>query len=343
MEKIFIYRQLGVMLRSGVHVVKALEAVAHCCKYKDEQNIWLEVSQEVCRGSTLTQAWSSHPEYFELIEVGLIKAGEASCALDEICFDISKFFSMELELKRKLSSALQYPLTVCLGFAVLSCLVALHIIPSFAPIFDSLARLPLPTLVLLSFVSLLQNKALWAICGSSVLAFCLALKTYRFSSYGQRKWQMFVLTVPLLGKIVRNIVTARFCHTLAVLLRSGLPLNSSLQITGLALANYPLASALEHTISGVNQGYEFSEALQIGKYFSKTFINAMHVATEANSLDDVLERLSKFYNEQVNCDISKFTVLIEPVLLCVMGVGTAGVLLALFAPLYEFINLSAVL
>lgn len=343
MEKIFIYRQLGVMIRSGVHVVKALEAVAHCCKCKDEQNIWSEVSQEVCRGSTLTQAWSLYPGYFDLIEVGLIKAGEASCALDEICLDISKFFSMELELKRKLSSALQYPLTVCLGFIALSFMVALHIIPSFTPIFESLAKLPLPTLVLLSLVSLLQSKALWVIFGSLVLVFCLALKTYRFSSYGQRKWQMFVLTVPLLGKIVKNIIIARFCHTLAVLLRSGLPLNSSLQITGLALANYPLASALEYTISSVNQGCEFSEALQMGKYFPKTFTDAIHVAMEANSLDAVLERLSKFYNEQVNGEISRFSVLIEPVLLCVMGISTAGVLLALFAPLYEFINLSAVL
>ncbi|HBM96143.1 TPA: hypothetical protein DD394_01070 [bacterium UBP9_UBA11836] len=343
MEKIFIYRQLGVMLRSGVHVVKALEAVANCCKCKDEQKIWLEVSREVCRGSTLTQAWSLHPGYFDLIEVGLIQAGEASCALDEICLDISKFFSLELELKRKLSSALQYPLTVCLGFAALSVLVILHIIPSFAPIFDSLARLPLPTLMLLGFVSLLQSKALWAISGIIIFVFLLALKTYRFSAYGQKKWQTFVLTVPLLGKIAKNIISARFCHTLALLLRSGLPLHSSLQITSLALANYPLASALEHTISGVHQGCEFSEALQMGKYFPKSFINAVHVAMEANSLDDVLERLSKFYNEQVNYDISKFSVLIEPILLCVMGLSTAGVLLALFAPLYEFINLSAVL
>ena len=343
MEKIFIYRQLGVMLRSGVHVVKALEAVAYCCKRKEEQNVWLEVSREVCRGSTLIQAWSLHPGYFDLLEVGLIRAGEASCALDEICFDIAKFFSLELELKRTLSSALQYPLIVCLAFVTLSVMVAFHIIPSFAPIFDSLARLPLPTLILLSSVSLLQSKALWLVLGCFVLSLWLALKTYRFSSYGQRKWQTFILTVPLLGKIVKNIVSARFCHTLAVLLRSGLPLNGSLQITSLALANYPLASSLEYTISGINQGCEFSEALQMGKYFPQTFIDAINVAMEANSLDDILERLGKFYNEQVNCDISRFSILIEPVLLSVMGISTAGVLLALFAPLYEFINLSAVL
>lgn len=341
MEKIFIYRQLGVMLRSGVHVVKALEAVAQCCKRKDEQNVWLEVSREVCRGSTLTQAWSMQPDYFELIEMGLIKAGEASCAIDDICLDISSFFSMELELKRKLSSALQYPLLVCLGFATLSVMVMLHIIPSFTPIFDTLSHLPLPTSILLSVVSLMQNKALWAILGILIVACCLALKTYRLSSYGQRQWQSFVLEIPLLGKIVKNILSARFCHTLALLLRSGLSLNSSLQIIGLALANYPLALALEETVTGVSQGCEFSEALKMGKYFPQTFIDAVHVAMEANCLDDVLERLSSFYNEQVNYDINKLSVLIEPVLLSFMGLGTAGVLLALFAPLYEFINLSA--
>ncbi len=342
MEKIFIYRQLGVMLRSGVHVVKALEAVAGCCKRKNEQNVWLEVSREVCQGSTLTQAWSGQPDYFDLIEVGLIKAGEASCAIDEICFDISQFFLLELELKRKFSKALQYPATVCLGFIALSAVIVLHIIPSFAPIFESLAKLPLPTSILLGFVSVLKSKAFWGVLGSFSFASLLAFKTYRLSSCGQRQWQILVLNIPLLGKIVKNIILARFCHTLAVLLRSGLSLNNSLQITGLALANYPLASALEETVSGVNQGCEFSEALQMGKYFPRTFIDAIHVSMEANCLDDVLERLSKFYNEQVNCDISRFSVLIEPVLLSIMGLSTGGVLLALFAPLYEFISLSAI-
>lgn len=338
MEKIFIYRQLGVMLRSGVHVVKALEAAASCCKRKEEQKVWLEVSQKVSQGGTLTQAWSTQPSYFELIEMGLIRAGEASCALDDICLDLSNFFAMELELKRKLSSALQYPLILCLGFVALSLVIILHIIPSFTPIFDSLAKLPLPTLLLLGLVSVLKSPIFWIISVSLVIVFIGLLKTYKLSSYGQRQWQHFILDVPLLGKIAKNIIYARFCHTTAVLLRSGLSLNGSLQIVGLALANYPLASALEKVTDGVNKGCELSEALQKGEYFPQTFINAINVAMEANSLDCVLERLSSFYTEQVNFDINRFSVLIEPILLSFMGLSTAVVLLALFAPLYEFIK-----
>ena len=338
MEKIFIYRQLGVMLRSGVHVVKALEAAASCCKCKEERKVWLEVSQKVSQGGTLTQAWGMQPNYFELIEMGLIRAGEASCAVDDICLYISNFFSMELELKRKLSNALQYPLMLCLGFVALSLVIVLHIIPSFTPIFESLARLPLPTLILLGIVSILQSPIFWILLVSSVLVLITLLKTYKLSAYGQRQWQHLVLNVPLLGKIVKNIIYARFCHTMSVLLRSGLSLNASLQIVGLALANYPLASALEKVTNGVNQGCELSEALRKGKYFSKTFINAVNVAIESNCLDCVLERLSNFYTEQVNFDINRFSSLIEPILLSFMGFSTAAVLFALFAPLYEFIK-----
>ncbi|MGM9998409.1 MAG: type II secretion system F family protein [Candidatus Bruticola sp.] len=338
MEKIFLYRQLGVMLGSGVPIVKALESAAGCCKYYKDKQVWYEAAEAVSRGENLTQVWSSNPNYFEMIETGLIRAGEASCSVAEICLYISEFFSFELHMKRRLRGALQYPCVVCFSFIVLSIMMSLYIVPSFSPVFAALTDLPWSTSVLLLFINLLKSPLFWILIGTAILGFWVFFKFYRRFALVRRQWQLLVLTTPLLGKIVKNIVTARFCHTMSMLVRSGLPLNNSLQIAGLSLANYPLAAALELAAAEIDEGSELSQALQAGGYFSLSFIAALNVGSESSCLDCVFERLSRSYNEQVKLDIEKLSVYIEPVMIAVMGVATAAVLFALFAPLYEYIN-----
>ncbi|MGM9992234.1 MAG: type II secretion system F family protein [Candidatus Bruticola sp.] len=337
MEKIFLYRQLGVMLGSGVPIVKAFESAADCCKYYKDKQVWYEAAEAVSRGESLTQIWSSHPSYFEMIETGLIRAGEASCSVAEICLYISEFFSFELYMKRRLKGALQYPCTVCCIFVALSIVMSVYIMPSFSPIFSSITSLPWPTSVLLFGLNMLQNSLFWIFFGVCFLGISALFKLCRWSALAKRQGQILVLHIPLLGKIVKNIVTARFCHTMAMLVRSGLPLNSSLQLVGLSLDNYPLAAALELAALEIEEGAELRRALQSGGYFSSSFISALNVGTESSCLDNVLDRLSHFYNDQIKFDIDKLSVLIEPILLALMGGITAAVLFAMFAPLYEFI------
>lgn len=338
MHKILVYRQLAVMLGTGVPIVKALEACAACCG-KTGKEAWDKAAAAVSAGHTLALAMSEKSEYFSFAEIGLIRAGEISCELAESCSCISEFFSFEENLRRRIFGALQYPLILCLAMAVLASVIILQVIPAFKPLLaESAAELPLFSLLLFYTAELMEKPAVPA--GMLLLLLLGGLTAWHHfrSPYGRRRMQSWVLTLPVVGNLCRNVVLARFCKTMSMMLRSGVPLQTSMQISALALGNYPLAEAVDDAAEEISEGTGIAEAFAQSGYFSESFVGFINTAAEASSMDDMLSRLAELYHSQSSAAIENLSVMAEPVLIFIMGSFTAVVLLALFLPLYNFIS-----
>lgn len=337
-EKVFIYRQLGVMLHAGIPIVKALDAVSRSCRKIGDREVWQETAQEVSEGNTLTKAFGRHQDYFALVEVGLVRAGELSCTLAEIFSDLANYYLLSNNLKRRIAGAVQYPIILCLAMFLLIMVISVHVLPAFTPILESGSGQSIFTRLLLEGITITQNWLFWWGFGF-VLALMVAIyKLYGSAPQFTKNMQYFMLTWPLLGKIIKSVVVTRFCHTMSLMVRSGLPLDTSLQIVGLALANYPLAKVTDEAAALVHSGCDLGEALGQTNYFSPNFIKTINVAMQSSHLEEALDRLSRFYNEQVVYSLDRFSSLVEPLLLAVMGVFVSGLLLALFTPLYSFMD-----
>ncbi|MBQ7501220.1 type II secretion system F family protein [bacterium] len=339
MERVFLYRQLGVMLNSGVPIVRALEAAAEMCVSSRRKRVWIEVGRAVSEGSVLSQACSAWPEDFSLLEIGIMQAGESSCSLAELLIHLGDLYEFELNLKRRLKAALQYPIILILAMLSLMILTVTHVFPAFVPIFESSSQeLPILTKLLIAAVSLLRSGwfiKLLFVCSAVLL---ISVKFYFMTPQSVWTLQKYVLTLPVIGNLAKAVVMARFCRVLALMVKSGLSLVSALHLTGMSLANYPLAQALEETAAELKEGGDLPEAMQLSGYFSVKFIAAMRVASESSSLEAMLKNLSKVYNEQSRCSIDSLYSCLEPAILTVMGGFIGLVLLGLFLPLYSCIN-----
>jgi len=338
-ERVFVYRQLGVMLNSGVPIVRALEAASQMSLSARKKQVWLEVGRAVGSGSTLSQACSAWPEDFSLLEIGVMQAGESSCSLAELLIHLGDLYEFDLDLKRRLTAALQYPIFLLLAVLSLMILTVTHVFPAFVPIFASSSQeLPLLTRLLIAAVSLLRSGWFIKLLLFGLAALLISLKVYFMTPQAVWTLQKYILTLPVIGRLAKAVIMARFCRVLALMVKSGLSLVSALHLTGMSLANYPLAQALEETAAEIKEGEELPEAMKLSGYFSVKFIAAMRVASESSSLESVLKNLSKVYNEQSRCSIDSLYSCLEPVILIVMGGFIGLVLLGLFLPLYSCIN-----
>lgn len=331
-------RQFATMINSGLSLLRSLNILAEQTENKTLAGIIDQVRQDVEKGSSLSQAISRHPKAFSRLYVSMVRAGETGGVLDMVLVQLAGTIEKQVELRGKIKSAMTYPVAVFALVLLIVTAMLLFIVPMFASLYSSLGgTLPLPTRILMTASKIVSNFFPLVLAGG--LAGVWAFKRWIKTSSGRAIWDRVKLKVPIFGKLVRKTALTRFARTLGVLLRSGVPILESLEITSDTVGNTVVEEAVKAVQVGVRQGESLARPLAQHPVFPPMVVQMMAVGEETGALDEMLDKIGEFYEQEVEAMVDSLTSLLEPLLICVLGSTVGGMIVSLYLPMFNIINL----
>ena len=331
-------RQFATMINSGLTLLRSLTILAEQTESKPLAAIVDQVRLDVERGASLSQALAKHPKAFSRLYVAMVRAGETGGVLDEVLLQLATTIEKQVELKTKIKSAMTYPVAV-LGLVVMILTAMLvFVVPMFKTLYASLGgTLPPPTRLLL-FVSGAFVKLFPVVIVFNVAA-VVGFKKWIQTENGRSRWDMIKLKVPIFGKLVHKTALTRFSRTFSVLLRSGVPILEALEITSETVGNVVVSRAVKDVQKGVKAGESIARPLEAHPVFPAMVVQMMAVGEETGALDELLDKIADFYDQEVEATVAALTSLLEPLLIVVLGGCVGGMVVSLYMPMFNIIKL----
>jgi general secretion pathway protein F len=327
-------RQLSVLLRSGVPLVEALSALIEQLDHPDLKNAITDTRNKVNEGSTLAEALRAHPKIFLPLYVNMVAAGEASGTLEEVLGRLAEFLDEQTRLQSKVRGALAYPIVMAVVVVVILFLMMSVVVPKVTSIFENFNQaLPWYTSVLI-WVSDIFSHYWWllaALMGGAIYWF----RRWKATEEGRKKWDLFVIEVPLFGPLMIMVAVARFCRTLATLLASGVPVLAAMDITRNVLGNTELMRIVEDARESVREGEGIAKPLRQAGRFPPIMTHMIAVGERTGQLEEMLMHVADAYDQQIEVRVGAMTSILEPVLIVVMGVVVGGIAFAILMPLLQ--------
>ena len=331
-------RQFATMINSGLNLLRALSILEQQTENKALAEIIREVRTDVEKGSSPTQAFGRHPKAFNRLFVSMVKAGETGGVLDSVLLRLAETIEKQVELRGKIKSALTYPVAVFILVILIVAAMLLFIVPTFTVLYEGLGgQLPLPTRLLIA-VSTILTKYFFVVilmAGAGIFALKRFIKTERGRDIKDR----VVLKVPLFGKLMHKTSIVRFSRTLSVLQTAGVPILESLEITSETCNNTVIARAIKDIQEGVRVGEGIGKTMVQHEIFPPMVTQMTAVGEETGALDEMLGKVADFYEQEVEAMVDALTSLLEPLMIVVLGGAVGGMVVALYMPMFNIINL----
>jgi type IV pilus assembly protein PilC len=331
-------RQFATMINSGLSLLRSLYILAEQTENKALGEIINQVRLDVEKGSSLSAALAKHPKAFNRLYISMVRAGEIGGVLDSVLLRLADTIEKQVELRRKVKSAMTYPVVVAVLVLLIVTAMLLFVIPMFEDLYKELGgKLPAPTQLLIN-ISKLCRKLWWLIIGGEIAA-VFGFRKWINSENGRQRWDALKLKMPIFGGLVRKTALARFGRTLSALVRSGVPILESLDIVAETSGNWVVAQAVRDTQAAVKRGDPLSRKLEDHPVFPPMVVQMMAVGEETGALDEMLDKIADFYDQEVEATVDALTSLIEPLLIVVMGICVGGMVIALYMPMFNIIKL----
>ncbi len=334
-------RQFSTMIDAGVNLVRCLAVLSEQATNPKLKAILSDVRSEVEGGQTLTRALEKYPNVFDRLFVGLVNAGEVGGALEESLQRLSHFLEKDVELRRKVKSAMTYPILI-LCFAVIVVLMLMtFILPKFMVLFDDLGikDLPGPTAMLKASSNFLLTRWYWMLI--VVVGFVVAIRIFSKTKVGRRALDRIKLKAPVFGKLAHKIALARFSRTLSTLLSSGVGILQAMETVAGTVSNDIISDAILSARASIREGERIGEPLARSKLFPPMVVQMVSIGEESGALDPMLSKVADFYEDEVDSAVASLTSAIEPLLIITLGVIVGFIVISLFLPLIAVIqNLS---
>jgi type IV pilus assembly protein PilC len=326
-------RQLGAFISAGLPLVDAVRLIAEEAPNSSLKRVMNEVEVGLRGGDTLSDCFDRHPKIFPAFYRGILRSAELTGQLDTVLAQLAGYLEKDLATRRKIKSAMIYPIVVALMSIVTVVVLAGWVLPQFKSFFASLdATLPLPTRMMLAATDFLADWW-WALLGGgAVLALIVfgAIRTER----GRYTRDRFLLALPVLGDTIRFVLVERFCRILAAMVGAGVPLPEALRVATESLRNLVFVRALSSVGESMLRGEGLAQPLTATGLFPVTATQMIRVGEETGSLDTQLEVTAEYYEGELTYKIDKVTALFEPIVLVVMGLVVGFVAVALVSAMY---------
>ncbi len=333
-DMVVFTRQLATMMSAGLPLVQCMTALEEQTESKAFRPILHNVTERIEGGDSFSQALAQHPKVFTQLYVSMVEAGEAGGMLSEILDRVASYLESTARLKKKVKSAMSYPVIVCCIAIGISLFLIMKIIPIFADIYkDFGAKLPGPTQMLINFSNLLRAYFLFFVLGTG--AFIFLLVKLKKTKRGTEIWDRVKLHLPLFGKLIHKISMSRFARTFAALLRSGVPILEVLRIVGQSSGNTQVEYAVVATAKNIEKGDSLALALGQHKIFPPMLVRMVAAGEQTGKVDTMLEKISDFYDEEIEATLSALTSLIEPLLIVFLGVVVGTIVVCMFLPIFK--------
>ncbi|MFC5728187.1 MULTISPECIES: type II secretion system F family protein [Nocardioides] len=326
-------RQIGAFLRAGLPILDAVHSIGSEAENSSVRRMMNEIEDGLRSGERFSDCLERFPRVFPEFYRGMVRSAELTGELDTVLARLSKYIERDLEARRKIKSALMYPMVVA-GLSVFVVgVLAVYVLPKFEQFFADLdAELPLPTRMLLGFTGFLGNWW-WALAGGLGTIVLLFVVITRFEP-GKYARDAFLLKVPVLGETIQYALVERFCRVLASMVGAGVNLPEALRVTTAALRNRVFIRRLSLVGEAMLEGQGIATPLARTELFPGTATSMLRVGEETGSMDDQLELTAQYYEVELDYKINKLTSLFEPIVIIVMGVIVGFVAVALISAMY---------
>jgi type IV pilus assembly protein PilC len=331
-------RQFATMINSGLSLLRALNILAEQTDSAGLREALSIVRSDVEKGQSLSQALAKHPKVFSRLYVAMIKAGETGGVLDKTLLRMAETMEKEVALRHKIKSAMTYPVVVFGLVIIIVSAMLLFVVPMFKNLYGQLGgTLPLPTRVLILLSDFIKKA--WFIWLPGTIGAVVGFRKWIQTEKGRAKWDAIKLKMPVFGVLVHKTALSRYSRTLAALFRSGVPILQGLDIVKETVNNAVMADAVTEVQLSVKEGASIAKPLEEHAIFPPMVVQMMLVGEETGALDTMLEKIADFYDQEVDATVEALTSLIEPLLIAVMGVAVGGMVVALYMPMFNIINL----
>jgi len=341
-DLIMFAEQMATMIESDVSIIKTLEIFSEQTESKLFSSTIRNIATDVKAGSSLPQAMKKHPQVFSDLWIYLLEAGEASGETPAILRQLVSYLEMRRDLASKLLTALLYPIIlICLAIAIIIIFI-FRIVPIFKMMFSSFGiPLPLITQLVISASTFLKDTFWYAVVAIIGLGF--GLRLYTKTENGRFIFDKFILKIPLIGKFVYNILIERFTSNLSIMLRSAVPILTSIDtMEKIFTSNKPFHRAIVNLKNDVRQGKTLSYSLGRSKLFPIMLVQMTTVGEEVGRIPQMLDKVAKHYKSQLEKFISRFTALIEPIIIIFVGSIVAIVVFSIFLPIFKMASIGGI-
>jgi len=335
------FRQFSTMVDAGVTLHRCLTVLAEQTQNTRLRRITIDMQHEVEAGQSLSRSMSKYPTVFSNLTIGLVRAGEVGGVLEETLQRLSTFIEKDVELRRKVKSALTYPTIVLVMAVAIVLFLCTFIVPKFMDLFKTLGVKEFPplTMALMDFSNFLIREW-WAAILIGVFVW-LAFKLFGRTRTGTYIYDRIKLKVPVIGKLNHKVCLARFSRTLGTLLVSGVPILQAMETVAGTVSNSLMSDAIMEARARIREGDRIGEPLKKSGLFPPMVVHMISIGEESGALDQMLAKIADFYEDEVDAALASLAAAIEPVLIVVLGVVVLFIIIAMWMPLLSVIqNLS---
>jgi type IV pilus assembly protein PilC len=333
-DLVIFTRQLATMIDAGLAMVQSLQGLADQTTNKVMRDVIKDVCTRVEGGDSFSEALVKHPKVFNRLYVCMVAAGEKGGLLAEILARLATYLENAARLRKKVKSAMMYPTVVTVVAICITIFLLVKVVPVFGEIFASFgAELPAPTKFLITISNIVKHYLVFIlpVMGGLVYAWLYFIKT----PAGRQFWDSRRIKLPIFGGIAHKICLARFTRTLASLIRSGVPILEVLQIVSQTVGNVVMEKAIKVAATDIERGENISTALAKHPVFPSMIFRMITAGEQTGKIDNMLERISDFLDEEIETVLSGLTSLIEPILIVFLGVVVGGMVICMFLPIFK--------
>ncbi len=336
-DLVLFTRQLATMIEAGISLVQAMTALYDQCDARKQRALRFVISDVTTRvqgGETFNESIAKHPRVFNRLYVSMVKAGETGGLLAEILDRLAGFLEASARLRKKVKSAMTYPvIVIIIAFAITTFLIV-RVVPVFGEIFaDFGAKLPAPTQFLIDVSNFIRGQ--WYYLVAIIFGTVFGIRTFLRSKRGKQIWDKWKLKLPVFGPLIHKICMSRFARTFAQLIRSGVPILEVLDIVGGSAGNHVVEESLKGVSADVEKGDNLSTALSRKAIFPPMLLRMVSAGESTGKIDTMLEKMADFWDEEIEAMLDALTSLIEPLLIVFLGVIVGGIVIAMFLPIFK--------
>jgi len=336
-DLVLFTRQLATMVDAGLPLVTALTGLFEQCDPKRQaglRQVIGDLSARVQQGESFYEAVAKYPKVFNRLFISMVKAGESGGLLAEILDRLAAFLEASARLKKKVKSAMTYPVIVISIAICITTFLIVKVVPVFAQIFaDFGAKLPAPTQFLIDLSNFIRGE--WYIIIAAIAGIFFGIRAFLRTKRGSELWDRYKLKLPIFGPLVHKICMTRFSRTFAQLIRSGVPILEVMEIVGETSGNHVIAVAIHGVSADVEKGEHLTQAMSRQTIFPPMMLRMVSAGEATGKIDVMLEKMADFWDEEIEATLDALTSLIEPLLIVVLGVIVGGIVISMFLPIFK--------
>jgi type IV pilus assembly protein PilC len=338
-DLVIFSRQLATLVSAGVPIVQGLNILEEQIESPNFKKVITGVRSDIESGIAIADALKKHPKAFTELYVSMIRAGETGGVLDAILERLSAYLESAEALKSKVKGAMVYPTVVAGVAGSVTLFLLVGVIPTFKKVFASFGHeLPLPTQILMNFSDILRAHLFMILC--LPVAFFFAFRSWYKTETGRTEVDKLAIRLPVMGDLVKKVAVAKFTRTLGTLIKSGVPILQALDTVAKTSGNRVIELTIMKARESIREGEKIADPLKASGVFPPMVLQMISVGEETGNLETMLTKIADFYDQEVDTAIKAMTSLIEPAVICVMGVVIGAIVICMFLPIFEMSSLA---